>query len=157
LQQETERKFKELHGFGVNSCRFPGCTKCGHTLIDKPHSNKAKVKHNAKLQTKWKSDWGAVDNFLKGDGPPVVINGKNVTKIPNPTYESEILVCHCWKNCASKLVGGQKCAWNCVVDGMPMWASARSVFVLAPLSAAKSKCDGALLFVIHPSTHIPVP
>ena len=38
-----------------------------------------------------------------------------------------------------------------------MWASARSVFVLAPFSAAKSKCNGALLFVIHPSTHIPVP
>jgi hypothetical protein len=38
-----------------------------------------------------------------------------------------------------------------------MWASARSVFVLAPLSAAKSKCDGALLFVIHLSTHILVP
>ncbi len=84
-----------------------------------------------------------MDNFLKGDSPPVVINGKNVTKIPNPTYESEILVCHCWQNCASKFVGGQKCAWNCVVGGMPMWASACSVFVLAPLSAAKSKCNGA--------------
>jgi hypothetical protein len=38
-----------------------------------------------------------------------------------------------------------------------MWASACSVFVLAHLFAAKSKCDGALLFVIHPSTHIRVP
>jgi hypothetical protein len=38
-----------------------------------------------------------------------------------------------------------------------MWASAYSVFVLAPLSAAKSKCDGAQLFVIHLSTHVSVP
>ncbi len=38
-----------------------------------------------------------------------------------------------------------------------MWASARSIFVLALLSAAKSKCDVAHLFVIHPSTHIPFP
>jgi hypothetical protein len=118
LQQERERNFKELCGFGVDSCRFPGCAKCGHTLIDKPYSNKAKVKQNTEIQTKWKSNWGAVDNFLKGDGPLVVINGKNVTKIPNPTYKSEILVCHCWQNCASKFVGGQKCAWNCIVDGM---------------------------------------
>jgi hypothetical protein len=95
LQQERERKFKESRGFGVNSCRFPGCTKCRHTLINEPHLNKIKVKHNSKLQTKWKSDWGAVDNFLKGDGPPVVIDGKNVTKIFNPTYESEILMCNC--------------------------------------------------------------
>jgi hypothetical protein len=86
---------------------------CGHTLIDKPHSNKAKVKQNTKLHTKWKSNQGAVDNFLKGEDPPIVINGKNVTtKIPNPTYESEIIVCHCWQNCASKFVGGQKCAWS---------------------------------------------
>jgi hypothetical protein len=118
LQQEREHKFKESRGFGVDSCRFPGCAKCGHTLIDKPHSNKAKVKRNSELQVKWKSDQGAMDNFLKGDGPPDVIDVKNVTKIPNPTYKSEILMCHCWKNCASKFVGGQKCAWNCVVDGM---------------------------------------
>jgi hypothetical protein len=44
LQQEREHNFKELRGFGVDSYRFPGCTKCGHTFIDKPHSNKAKVK-----------------------------------------------------------------------------------------------------------------
>jgi hypothetical protein len=112
LQQERECKFKGSGGFGVNSCRFPGCAKCGHTLINEPHSNKAKVMHNSELQTKWKA------NFLKGDGPPVVINGKKVTRIPNPTYKSEILVCHCWQNWASKFVGGQKCAWNCVVDGM---------------------------------------
>jgi hypothetical protein len=118
LQQERERKFKESRGFGVDSCRFHGCAKCGHTLIDEPHSNKAKVKCNFELQMKWKSNRGAVDNFLKGDRPPVVINGKNVTKIPNPTYESEILVCYCWQNCASKFIGGQKCAWNCIVDGM---------------------------------------
>jgi hypothetical protein len=118
LQQEREHKFKELRGFGVDSCRFPGCAKCGHTLINEPHSNKAKVKRNSKLQTKWKSNQGAMDNFLKGDGPLVVINEKNVAKIPNPTYESEILVCHCWQNCASKFIGGQKCAWNCIADGM---------------------------------------
>ncbi len=63
-QQEKERKFNELHGFGVNSYRFPGCAKCGHTLIDKAHSNKAKVKRDSKLQMKWKSNRGAVDNFL---------------------------------------------------------------------------------------------
>ena len=37
-----------------------------------------------------------------------------------------------------------------------MWASARSVFVIAHLSAAKSKCDVAQLSLIHLSTHIPV-
>jgi hypothetical protein len=37
-----------------------------------------------------------------------------------------------------------------------MWASAHSVFVLAPLSVAKSQCDIAQLLLIHPSTHIPV-
>jgi hypothetical protein len=52
LQQERERKFKESRGFGVDSCRLPGCAKCGHTLIDEPHSNKAKVKCNSELQTK---------------------------------------------------------------------------------------------------------
>ncbi len=52
LQQERECKFMELHGFGFNSCRVPGYAKCGHTLIDKPHSNKAKVKQNSELQMK---------------------------------------------------------------------------------------------------------
>jgi hypothetical protein len=112
LQLERDCNFKELRGFGVNLCRFPGCTKCGHTLIDEPHSNKAKVKQNSELQKKWKSNWEAVDNFLKGDGPPVVIDGKNVTKIPNPKCESEIIVCHFWQHCASKFVGGQKCSSN---------------------------------------------
>ncbi len=95
LHQERERKFKELSGFDVNSCRFPGCAKCGHTLIDEPYSNKAKFKCSSELQNKWKSNWGAVDNFLKGDGPPIVIDGENITKIPNLTYKSEILMCHC--------------------------------------------------------------
>jgi hypothetical protein len=107
--RERERNFKELRGFGVNTLRFPGCAKCGHTFIDEPHSNNAKVKQSSELQTKWKSNQEAVDNFLKGGGPPVVIDGKNITKIPNPTYESEIIVCYCWKNCASKFVGAQKC------------------------------------------------
>jgi hypothetical protein len=97
----------------VVACSFqhPGCAKCGHTFIDELHSNKAKVKQNSELQAKWKS-WAAVDNFLKGDGPPVVTDGKTITKIPNPMYESEIIVCNCWQNFASKFVGGQKCVWN---------------------------------------------
>jgi hypothetical protein len=44
LPQERERNFKESRGFGVDLHRFPGCAKCGHTFIDEPHSNKAKVK-----------------------------------------------------------------------------------------------------------------
>jgi hypothetical protein len=52
LQQEKERNFKELRGFGVDSYKVPRYVKCGHTLIDKPHSNKAKVKQNTDLQTK---------------------------------------------------------------------------------------------------------
>jgi hypothetical protein len=75
LQWERERKFKEACAFGVDFFRFSGCDKCGHTLINEPHSNKAKVKRNSELQTKWKSNWGAVDTFPKGDGPLVVIDG----------------------------------------------------------------------------------
>jgi hypothetical protein len=44
LLQERECKFKELRGIGVNLHRLSGCAKCGHTFIDEPHSNKAKVK-----------------------------------------------------------------------------------------------------------------
>jgi hypothetical protein len=109
LPQERERNFKELCGFGVNSRRFSGCAKCGHTFIDKPHSNRAKVKQNSELQAKWTNNWEAVDIFLKGDGPPIVIVGKNVAKIPNRLLESEIIASHCRQNCASIFVGGQKC------------------------------------------------
>ncbi len=42
LQQERELKFKESRGFGVDSCRLPGCPKCGHTLVEEPHSNKSR-------------------------------------------------------------------------------------------------------------------
>jgi hypothetical protein len=62
LPQERERNFKESRGFGVDLHRFPGCAKCGHTFIDKPHSNKAKVKQNSELQAKWKNNQEAVDN-----------------------------------------------------------------------------------------------
>jgi hypothetical protein len=77
--------------FGVNLSRFPGCAKCGHTFIDMPHSSKAKVRWNSKLQAKWKSNQEAVDNFLKGDGPSNVIDCKTVTKIPTRHMNQRLL------------------------------------------------------------------
>ncbi len=55
-------------------------------LIDEPHFNKAKVKENSKLQATWKCNWVAVDNFLKGDGPPPFQQHgvKNVTGLTTP-------------------------------------------------------------------------
>jgi hypothetical protein len=111
--EEKNRKYLGSSGFKVDGRRFPGCAMCGHRLIDHPFLNKEKAKNNAVLQAEWEENRCALESFLKGDGPAVVVDGKTVTSVPNPKFEQELIVCHCWQNDVSLFANGRVCALNC--------------------------------------------
>jgi hypothetical protein len=83
------------------------CAKCGHNLVDKPAKNKSAVRIYTKVQLQWEKDSTTVANFIQSKGVFLKDNkGNPTTKVPNPKFSEEPLVCHCWQQCMSRIAGG---------------------------------------------------
>ena len=103
------------NGIYKPSTPFLLCAECRHILIDKPAKNYSAVRHNKRVQLQWEDDCRMVENFLQGRGEPLKDKkGNPITKIPNSIFLDESLVCHCWQQCMSRIVGGYFCFYGCV-------------------------------------------
>jgi hypothetical protein len=68
--------------------QFQSCAKCDHNLVDK---------------------------FLLGNGDAFMDKkGNPTTKVPNPKFLDEPLLCHCWQQFMSTVLGGYICILGCV-------------------------------------------
>ncbi len=65
---------------------------CGHRLIDHPFLNKEKAKNNGVLQAKWEENRSALESFLKGNGPAVVVDGLQASKTQEGLSKSSLFV-----------------------------------------------------------------
>jgi len=84
--------------------------------------------------------------------------GAIITALKNPTYQEEVLICHCWHNFQSPIAGGTVCALKCYdrkSKNSILQASARLVFALALLSAQRNEfiADVYFYFLDISTTH----
>ena len=93
---------------------FQSCAKCGRNLIDEPAKNKSVVRDNKRVQLQWEKNSTTVANFLEGKGVSLKDKkGNPTTKVPNPRFLEEPLMCHCWQQCMSHIAGGYFCCYLC--------------------------------------------
>jgi hypothetical protein len=45
--------------------------------------------------------------------PLLDAKGAIVITLKNPTFDNEVLMCHCWKNFNSAIMAGTECVFNC--------------------------------------------
>ena len=63
----------------------------------------------------WEKNSTTVANFLEGKGVSLKDKkGNPTTKVPNPKFSEEPLMCHCWQQCMSHIAGGYFCFYGCV-------------------------------------------
>jgi hypothetical protein len=102
------------NGFAVDRKVYVGCPKCNHGFIDHPNSNKTAKKKNTSATAEWNTKRSIMQEWKEGKGSALRDEkGVIVTKIPNPKFVPEIIVCHCWQNHHSRMAGGMKCPFNC--------------------------------------------
>ncbi len=84
-------------------------------LVDEPAKNKSVVRDNKRVQLQWEKNSTTVANFLEGKGVSLKDKkGNPTTKVPNPIFSEEPLMCHCWQQCMSRIAGGYFCCYGCV-------------------------------------------
>ena len=120
------------------------CAKCGHNLVDKPAKNKSAVRIYTKVQLQWEKDSTTVANFIQSKGVFLKDNkGNPTTKVPNPKFSEEPLVCHCWQQCMSRIAGGGISASMVVLTKLLANSMKRAnvvfVFVIVHSCAPKSE------------------
>ena len=104
--EEMERLYMSNGGFKPPA-QFQMCVKCGHSLVDEPAQNKSAVRDNKRVQLQWEKDSTTVTNYLQGKGDSLKDKkGNPTTKVANPKYSEEPLMCHCWQQCMSQIAGG---------------------------------------------------
>ena len=104
--EEMERLYMSNGGFKPPA-QFQTCVKCGHSLVDEPAQNKSAVRDNKRVQLQWEKDSTTVTNYLQGKGDSLKDKkGNPTTKVANPKYSEEPLMCHCWQQCMSQIAGG---------------------------------------------------
>jgi hypothetical protein len=104
--EEMERTYLCSGGFKPPA-PFQLCAKCGHNLLDEPAKNKSVVRDNKRVQLQWDKNSTTVANFLVGKGVSLKDKkGNPTTKVPNPKFSEEPLMCHCWQQCMSNIAGG---------------------------------------------------
>ena len=92
--------------------QFLVCAKCG--LIDKPPFNKDYYRTNKTLEGEWLNMNRQMQEYLVTKCNPLLDKkGAIITALKNPTYQEEVLICHCWHNFASPIAGGTVCALLC--------------------------------------------
>jgi hypothetical protein len=112
--EEMERLYMSNGGFKPPA-QFQTCVKCGHNLVDEPAQNKTAVRDNKRVQLQWEKDSTTATNFLQGKGVSLKDKkGNPTTKVANPKYSEEPLMCHCWQQCMSQIAGGYFCIYGCV-------------------------------------------
>ena len=112
--EEMERLYMSNGGFKPLA-QFQTCVKCGHNLVDKPAQNKSAMRDNKRVQLQWEKDSTTAANILQGKGVSLKDkNGNPTTKVVNPKYSEEPLMCHCWQQCMSQIAGGYFCFYGCV-------------------------------------------
>jgi len=90
------------------------CTKCGHPLVGKPPFNKDYYQNNKKLEESWLIMNRQMKEYLVTKCNPLLDKkGAIITALKNPTYQEEVLICHCWHNFQSPIAGGTVCALKC--------------------------------------------
>jgi hypothetical protein len=111
--EEMERLYLSNGGFKPPA-PFLLCAKCVHNLIDEPAKNKSVVRDNKRVQLQWEMNSTTVANFLQGKGVSLKDKkGNSITKVPNPKFSEEPLMCHCWQQCMSPIAGGYFCFYGC--------------------------------------------
>jgi hypothetical protein len=104
--EEMERLYLSNGGFKPPA-PFLLSAKCGHNLVDEPAKNKSVVRDNKRVQLQWEKNFTTVANFLQGKGVSLKDKkGNPTTKVPNPKFSEEPLMCHCWQQCMSRIAGG---------------------------------------------------
>ena len=112
--EEMERLYMSNGGFKPPA-QFQTCVKCGHNLVDEPAQNKSAMRENKRIQLQWEKDCNTVSNFLQGKGDSLKDKKGNLTtKVANPKFLEEPLMCHCWQQCMSQIAGGYLCVYGCV-------------------------------------------
>ena len=76
--------------------QFLVCAKCGHPLIDKPPFNKDYYRNN--MEGEWlNKNRQMQEYFVTKCNPLLDKKGAIITTLKNPTYQEEVLICHCWR------------------------------------------------------------
>ena len=73
------------------------CTKFGHSLVYKPPFNREYARNNKILEENWKEDNQQIQEFLITKCNPLLDKkGSIITSmLKNPTYQDELVLCHC--------------------------------------------------------------
>ena len=111
-------------------------------IVDEPAKNKSVVRDNKRVQLQWEKNSATVANFLEGKGGSLKYNkGNPTTKVSNPKFSEEPLMCHCWQQCMS-LRGGISASMvvsaKLLASSMKR-ANATFVFVIARSCVPKSE------------------
>lgn len=94
--------------------QFLVCAKCGHPLVDEPPFNKDYYRTNKTLEGEWLNMNRQMQEYLVTKCNPLLDKkGAIITALKNPTYQEEVLICHCWHNFQSPIAGGTVCALKC--------------------------------------------
>jgi hypothetical protein len=107
-----ERMYLKGRGTKPPQHQFSVCA--GHSLIDEPPFNKDYYRNNKKMEEEWLNMTSQVQEYLITKCNPLLDKkGAIITALKNPTYQEEVLICHCWHNFQSPIAGGTVCALKC--------------------------------------------
>ena len=94
--------------------QFSVCAKCGHPLVDEPPFNKDYYWNNKKLEGEWLNMNSQMQEYLITKCNPLLDKkGAIITALKSPTYQEEVLICHCWHNFQSPISDETMCVLNC--------------------------------------------
>jgi hypothetical protein len=118
-----------LKGWGTKpQHQFLVCAKCGHPLVDELPFNKDYYWNNKTLEGEWLNMNRQMQEYLVTKCNPLLDKkGAIITAIKNPTYQEEVLICHCWHNFQSPIAGGTGCALKCYDSKAKKTVSCRQV------------------------------
>jgi hypothetical protein len=104
-----------LKGWGTKPHhQFSVCAKCGHPLVDEPPFNKDYYWNNKKLEGEWLNMNSQMQEYLITKCNPLLDKkGAIITALKSPTYQEEVLICHCWHNFQSPISDETMCVLNC--------------------------------------------
>jgi hypothetical protein len=91
----TERMY--LKGWGTKpQHQFLVCPKCSQPLVDEPPFNKDYYCNDKKLEGGWAKKNSQIQEYLITKCNPFLDKkGAIITALKNPTYQEEVLICHC--------------------------------------------------------------